>query len=199
MLEEGSICYAGANSKQQMAYVLLRNMTTVGKLPVLYVNAEPVLKVTGPERDELAKETLSAVKTKSLGIHCVPWAYQHNNELRELWKPRREAWNDAVQTLGTGTGLQLFMEWLSEQYVQACNTVLLYNPKEAKTCPWDLKVKIDIKQSEAEKLAPKMFAKYWNDAVKRAHPTAVISGEPKKNEWMWAMDLLKQVSTLKPQ
>ena len=193
MLQDRSICYAGANSKQQMAYVLLRNMTTVGELPVLYVQVEPVFKVTGPNRDELAKETLRTARAKSFGVHRVPYAYRYNNDLKSLWKPRREAWDDALKTLGEARGLQLFMEWLTEQYVQACNNVLLYNPKQAKACPSDLKVQIDMKQSEAEKLAPKMFAKYWNDAVQQSHPAAVISGEPEQKEWGWAMDLLKQV------
>jgi hypothetical protein len=195
MLKAGAICYAGANSIQQLAYVLLRNMTTVGVLPVLYVNAEPVFTVTGPDRKELA-QTLSVLQTKSFGKHCIPFAYQQSSDLLTLWTARREAWDDALQTLGTPKGLQLFMEWLSSEYVKACNTVLLYNPKDAKTSPWDLQVKIDERQSEVEKedRVSKMFAKYWNDAVKQVHPSAVISGEPKRNEWMWALDLLKQVS-----
>ena len=195
-LEDNDICYAGASSRQQLAYVLLRNITTVGILPVLYVKDEPVLTVTGPNRDELGKHCLSVATSKSFGKHCVPFAYQHNSDLKKLWQPRREAWDDAIQTLRTDTGLQLFVEWLVDQYVKACNVTLLYNPKQAKTRPWDLKVKIDGKQSAAEKLAPTMFAKYWNVAVKRIHPNAIISGEPKKDEWMWAIDLLKQVSTL---
>ena len=55
-LDRENILYAGASSKQQRAYyVLLRETTPAGNLPILYVKSEPILVVKGPGRHSLAQ------------------------------------------------------------------------------------------------------------------------------------------------
>ena len=55
-LNVAGFLHAGARSRQQLAYVLLRNITLVGPLPVLYVQQESLLHITGPTRALLAQK-----------------------------------------------------------------------------------------------------------------------------------------------
>merc|ERR1739848_471449 len=74
-----NICYAGANSRQKMAYVLLREISGAGSppLPVLYVNTKPVLKVKGPDRQTIVDETIKALKIHEFPPDEVPWVYDN--------------------------------------------------------------------------------------------------------------------------
>ena len=66
-----SINYAGASSRQQFAYVLLREITTAGELPVLYVTRAAIV-VTAPTRDNLATVARDVLKTHIFDSHHVP-------------------------------------------------------------------------------------------------------------------------------
>ena len=55
-LNAAGFLHAGARSRQQYAYILLRNITPAGPLPVLYVKAESLLHITGPGRELLVKK-----------------------------------------------------------------------------------------------------------------------------------------------
>ena len=87
-LQSENILFAGASSRQQLAYILLRNMTPAGGLPVLYVQSEPVLRVTGPTREMLAVEARKVSATHVFDVEVVPCAYKLESTLL-LWKARR--------------------------------------------------------------------------------------------------------------
>ena len=115
-LRSKNILHAGASSRQHLAYVLLRNMTPIGGLAVLYVQREPALRVKGPTREMLVNEALQVFETHIFGIDCVPCAYKFDESALSLWKPRRSAWPTVVATLGTDKGMQKFMDWLVKRY-----------------------------------------------------------------------------------
>ena len=96
-------------------------------------------------------------------------------------------------TLGSDSGIQSFLESLTELYVEACNIVFLYNPRVAATRPADLAVEIDEKYCAVnEAHSHRLFKQYWNEACGSSHLNARISGEVTMGEWRWVLSPLMQ-------
>ena len=86
-LNDAGFLHAGARSRQQHAYILLRNITPLGPLPVLYVKEESVLHITGPGR-----ELLATVAREVLDTHLIldysPHFYRFDTSKKRLWQAR---------------------------------------------------------------------------------------------------------------
>ena len=93
-----------------------------------------------------------------------------------------------METLGSEGGLQLFMDSLSERYVQQFNIVRKYNPLADLSA---VRLLVDTEMRKVEKDVTKnCFKLSWNDAVK-SNPAAMIDGEMKLGEWRWVFGPMK--------
>ena len=79
-----------------------------------------------------------------------------------------KALSGAVETLGTNSGLQTYLNNMSVKFIQAVNTVLLYNPKKKIK---DLKILIaDSWENVENDFECVLFKQAWNSVGQTNHP-----------------------------
>ena len=100
-----------------------------------------------------------------------------------------------MTTLGSGSGMQLFLEALAAKYTAEANIVFLYHPRVAKEKPWELQAHIDKKQYGVDTGdAYSLFQKFWNESIEAAEPAHADARMTTFNmeEWRWAFGPLRQ-------
>ena len=73
-----------------------------------------------------------------------------------------QAWASVVNSLGSTSGMQTFLDTVTNEYVRVTNEVLQANPSKS---PVELKEHIDSEQYKVDLTTPKMFVDCWNDVA----------------------------------
>ena len=164
---------SGVTSPQQRSYLLLCYMTDG------LTTSQPKEALISPSRGLLAVEArLQLWERLHEDILVVPSAYRGRTD---LWSMRRRAWSDVATTLGTSTGIQLFLDEISSALVKVINIALLYNPRKTFV---KLKVHIGEQMNKTIKTHQgQIFKQAWNSATSGSQ--VEIVGEIKISEWEW--------------
>ena len=83
-----------------------------------------------------------------------------------------QAWAAVSHSLGSGSGLQTFIDTILVEYARVCNDVLQKHTNKSAVA---LKVDIDERQYKVDVASPQLFIKCWNEAT--TDPAAQITEE----------------------